>query len=582
MISNKKDFLKFINGAGVGLYGAPAQNQTVKFQFARSIATAAASQTEGALTFAADDAGNAAIYAQGTLVSSKIQNVSAATTSGAKHGGKTITVTYIGDAGSIQTATFDVIDETGLEAYFANSKTIALDASTFEVKIKADGGLAVDNANGLYVDIADLFGVDNKTIGFGGEQKLKTLVKLAYAQSGLANKPAIQLQTVDSSALSEVTIDSLIADGIVESTSYDKTTNILTINWKGGAVTTINMADVIDVNDVFIASDSTDYLTATADGSVMNIGTTAKLRNAVALAESAIQGIEEGSSTENYVSLDVAAGNDPSTYAISIDDSALKTKIVALDAKDAEIDSSIDALQAKDEEINGSLGRLNSSVNDIEDAIAAMDANLSVNALDGSIGITLVENDGKVTSIGVTATEAETTFTAATDAEHPATLTSTSGLLTGAAIADIVSYVDAKSGSLDSSVTGQDSPNGFVKVNTVQSDGALSAENVTVVYGDYDKTSQTNGIATTGATKTYVDTEIAAAINALDLANDVANASAIDDAGFVKTTISETNGIVKNESVEVTYGNYGNHTNGIATTADTSAFVQNLLTWTIL
>lgn len=588
MISNKKDFLKFIKGAGVGLYGAPAAQSTVKFQFATSIATAATSETAGALTFAADANGNAAIFAQGALVSSKIQNVAAAAASGAKHGGKTVTISYVrmdeGHKGEIGTSTFDVIDEAALEAYFANSKTITLDTSTFEVKIKADGGLAVDNNDGLYVDIQDLFGVDGETIDFDDQNKLKTIVKLAYAQSGQAGEPAIQLQNANDEALSEVTVSDLIADGIVESTSYDAATNILTINWKGGAVTTINMAAIIDINDVFITADSSNLLTAANDTSVVKIGTTAKLRNAVALAESALQGISEGSSTENYVILDVAAGTDPSTKVISIDDSALNTKINAIDQKDSDQDASIDALQAYDIVIDASIDRLDTSVSAIETAIAAMNADLSVNALDGSIGITLAETDGKVTSIGITATEATTTFTAAVG-ETPASLVSTEGILTGAAIEDIVDYVNAKSGALDSSVTGKDVAE-FVTVNTVQTDGALSAENVTVVYGNYDKNSQTNGIATTAATKTYVDTEITAAIEDLDLANDVADSSAHDSKNYVKTVISETDGIVKNESVTVTYGDYSTYTAGVATVEDTSVFVQNqittALTWQIL
>lgn len=580
MISNKKDFLKFIKGAGVGLYGTPAAQSTVKFQFATSIATAAGSETPGALTFAADSNGNAAIYAQGTLVSSKIQNVAAAAASGAKHGGKTITVTYIGAAGAIQTATFDVIDEAGLEAYFANSKTITLDTSTFEVKTKANGGLAVDNTDGLYVDIEDLFGVDNETIGFDEEQKLKTLVKLAYAQSGLDGEPAIQLQNANDEALSEVTVSDLIADGIVQSTSYDADTNILTINWKGGAVTTIDMAAIIDINDVFITADSSNLLTAANDTSVVKIGTTAKLRNAVALAESALQGISEGSSTENYVTLDVAAGTDPSTKVISIDDSDLNTKINAIDQKDSDQDASIDALQAYDIVIDASIDRLDTSVSAIEAAIENMDATESDSVLDGSIALTVTEANGVITSVDLSATKATVTF----DNTGSFDLTSTSGLIVADAIPQIKAYVDAKSGALDSSVTGKDSAE-FVIVNTVQTDGALSAENVTVVYGDYADP-QTDGIAKTSTTKTYVDTEITAAIEALDLANDVADSSAHDSKNYVKTVISETDGIVKNESVTVTYGDYSTYTAGVATVEDTSVFVQNqittALTWQIL
>ena len=591
MISNKQDFLKFIKGAGVGLYGAPAAQSTVKFQYTTNLATAATNDTAGALTFAVDANGNAGIWAQGALVSSAIQKVEAAAATGNKHGGKTITVTYIvANTGAVTTSTFDVIDEAALEAYFSGSKTITLDASTdkYEVKLKENGGLAVDPDNGIYAVLDNIFAVDGKTIAFKNDNKtIETKVKIAYvaADEQTGQKAAIQLQDVDSTKLSEVTVESLIGSGIVSSTSYDAATNTLTINWVGGATTTINLTDIFDISDWAVKTGSTDYLTldiSTAGGSA-EIGVTDKVKTGITLAESAIQAVEKGTSVENYVSLSVADhATDASTKVISIDGTSLNTKISEIDGSIGDISTRLhDYSVAAD----ASIDRLDSSVNLIETAIADMNANLSANILDGSIGITLVETEGKVTSIGVTATEADTTFTAATDAEHPATLTSTSGLLTGAAIADIVSYVNAKSGALDSSVTGQDSPNGFVKVNTVQTDGALSAENVTVVYGDYAEP-QNNGIATTSTTKTYVDAEISNAINALDLAATVADASAADAAGFVKTTISETNGIVKNESVEVTYGNYSTHTNGIAKTADTSVFVEEqiaaALTWTVL
>ena len=158
---SKNELLKsIVPGGGNAVLKSPAAQSTVKFQFASSIATAAANETAGALTFAADSNGNAAIYAQGTLVSSKIQNVVAAAATGAKHGGKTVTVTYIGSAGSIQTSTFDVIDEAALEAYITGSDTIVLNSSNLiDVKIKPDGGIAVDSS-GLYVDLNDVFEVD--------------------------------------------------------------------------------------------------------------------------------------------------------------------------------------------------------------------------------------------------------------------------------------------------------------------------------------------------------------------------------------------------------------------------------------
>ena len=583
MISNKQDFLKFIKGAGVGLYGTPATGQTVKFQYTTNIATAATNDTAGALTFAHDATnGLSAIYANGELVSSAIQKVEVAAATGNKHGGKTITVTYIvANTGVADTTVFDVIDEAGLEAYFANSKTIALDSSSFEVKIKADGGLAVDNANGLYVDIADLFGVDNETIGFDEQNKLKTLVKLAYAQSGLEGEPAIQLQNANDEAFSEVTVADLIADGIVESTSYDAATNILTINWKGGAVTTINMAAIIDINDVFIAADSSNLLTATNDTSVIRLGTTAKLRNAVALAESAIQGVEKLDVTGagDYVSLTVAPKTgDASTIQISVDDTAAKNKFVDVDASIDRLDTSVNLINVKDEEQDSSIDRLDSSVSAIEAAIEAMDATESDNVLDGSIAITVTQEDGLVTGVDLTATKSTVTF----DGEN-INLSATNGLLVADAIPAIKSYVDAKSGALDSSVTGKD-VNEFVIVNTVQTDGALSAENVTVVYGDYADENQAQGIATTGATKTYIDTEIADAVAALD-----SSVTGVDSSSFVTVNTVQTDGELSAENVTVQYatvsatpGNVTVSQNGIVKGDVLEAAIEGALTWTVL
>ena len=69
-----------------------------------------------------------------------------------------------------------------------------------------------------------------------------------------------------------------------------------------------------------------------------------------------------------------------------------------------------------------------------------------------------------------------------------------------------------------------------------------------------------------------VATAITNAINGLDV--DAQTKS--DTAGFVSTTISETNGKVSNDRVYVTYGNYdtANQTNGIAKTLDTKTYVD--------
>lgn len=582
MISNKKDFLKFIKGAGVGLYGTSASQQ-VSFKYSATIAKAIESKADnGALIFAVDaTSGAGAIWAGSELVSSKVIDYAIADSASKDHGQKTVTLKYIGTAG-VETKTFDLIDEAGLKAYFAGSKTIALDdSSIYEVKVKADGGIKVDNTNGLYVDIDELFDVDGKTIDFDAQNKLKTIVKLAYNATGIGGKPAIQLQTADSSALSEVEVEDLIGSGIVKSTSYNPANNTLTITWKGDpeVTTEIDLSAMLDVlNDVAVATGSTDYLTITADASTAKFGVTDKTKAAVALAETAIQNVTEGASVENYVGLTIAV--DSSIATITTNDSSLNTKIVAIDQKDADQDASIDALQAYDIVIDASIDRLDASVSAIEAAIEAMDATPSDNALDGSIAISLTQANGVITGVDINATKATVTFD---NTGNTPSLTSGNGLLVGDAITPIKNYVDAVAekgfDGLDSEVEKKDASN-FIGYKVGIVDGKLldASCSLTAVFGNYADTNQTDGIATTGATKAYVDSEI----QALDLANDVADSSAHDSKNYVKTVISETDGIVKNESVTVTYGNYSTHTAGIATVEDTSVFVQNALTWTVL
>lgn len=513
---SKKTLLSMIGGAGV--YGTSA-GQQVSFKYASSISAAIAAVADnGALVFAVDSTSHAgAIWAGTELVSSRVLDYSIADSASKDHGQKTVTLTYIDATTGLTTKTFDLIDEAGLKAYFTGSKTIALnDSNIYEVKVKAEGGVKIDeNGAGLFVDIADLFGVDSSTIGFNAQNKLKTLLQLQYhaavTEVGEEKAAYIALEDVNGNSISEIPVESIIGNGILKSVTYNKDNNTLILVFQQADGTektvTVDMKDLIDINDIFLdtAHDADDYLTLTNDTSIATFGVTDKTKTGIALAESALQGISEGSSTENYVTLTVADGTDPSTKTVAINDAALKTKIDEIDGSIGDISTRLDDYKTA---TNASIARLDSSVSGIETAIAAMDADLSANALDGSIGITLVEGDGKVTSIGITATKAQTTFTEAHD-ETPASLTSTNGILTGAAIADIVSYVDAKSGALDSTVTDTDD-GGFVTVEVVQDNGALTSDTVTVVYGDYDKTSQVNGIATTTATKSYIDTEIQA------------------------------------------------------------------------
>lgn len=93
--------------------------------------------------------------------------------------------------------------------------------------------------------------------------------------------------------------------------------------------------------------------------------------------------------------------------------------------------------------------------------------------------------------------------------------------------------------------------------------------------GDDTGTGKFLTVGANGLKLNGVSTAITNAIKALDV---TAN-TATDSAGFVSTTISETDGKVSNDSVSVVYGNYAasNQVNGIAKTADTKKYVDGVV-----
>ncbi len=632
IMNSKKTLLSLINGGA--LLGAPAAQSTVKFQYATNLATAATSETAGALTFAADANGNAAIFAQGTLVSSKIQNITTAV-SGA-NGGKTVTISYVrmdeGHKGEIGISTFDVIDETGLESYFNNSSTLEYVAGTsgaadkFEVKLKTNGGIEVGE-DGLYVDIEDVFGVDASTIGFiEGTTKLHSLLKLQYhaaVTEGTPKAAYIALEDKDGNSINEIPVQDIIGNGILKSVTYNKNTNqlILVFAQADGSekTVTVDMKDLIDINDIFLDTehDADDYLTLTNDTSIATFGVTDKTKNAVALAETALQGINKTETSKTYVDLTVGTKTtDGSTQSLEIVETNLVQKFTEVDGsigdistrlfnKTTEIDASITALKAKDVEIDSSINRLDTSVSNIETAIAAMDADVSTAvALDAQNGIyvrgTLSEANGIVTGITAATLIADTSITRYNKAGsiNPAWELNSDGLLNGDAATKLKNYVDDvaaqlrdEAGAVDSSKSDADGAN-FISIHEEQVDGEITVFTVDSSYGAYGTVTRdaqnvasaaaaTDGIAKVADTQTWV----MGIVNGLDKAADAKS----DASNFITTTISETDGIVSNDSVAVTYaevtaapGAITVSHNGIVKGDVLEAAIEGALTWTVL
>lgn len=167
------------------------------------------------MVFVNDGNGNAAIFSGGIRLSSAIQKIEVSNATGAKHGGKTITVTYIHDTDkNVATTTFDVIDEAALEAYFSGSKTIALDGSTNKYEVVVDGAtILVDDAAGL-----------------------KSGLKIAYVPENNSTGAKISLQDNSSTELSYVDVSDILGDGILHYSYYNSDDNILTLRFGNGKV----------------------------------------------------------------------------------------------------------------------------------------------------------------------------------------------------------------------------------------------------------------------------------------------------------------------------------------------------------
>ena len=180
----------------------------------------------------------------------------------------------------------------------------------------------------------------------------------------------------------------------------------------------------------------------------------------------------------------------------------------------------------------GAAGFKLSGVQDaITSAVQALDADES-GATD-YIKVQVTENDGKVD--GVTVSDVKTVIATSGAMES---LAETGHLADAKAVKD---YVDAKTGSLDSKVSGQ-TANGFIKVEVNQADGALDYVKVTGTTQDVaTATSSNKGLAEASDVKAYVDGQI----NALD-------ATVSGQSGAVKVEVTEADGKLTGVAVTAT------------------------------
>ena len=150
---------------------------------------------------------------------------------------------------------------------------VAINAnSTNALSVVATNDQLTDNADPTYT-IA--LAVDGQTITMpsGG---LKTALALKYEAATTgdnAHEARIVLADQNGNsgynALSSVNVSDIVGSGIVQGSAYDPSTGVLTITWAGSTqenpkTTNIDLGALLDIQDIIINSDSTDFLSFSA------------------------------------------------------------------------------------------------------------------------------------------------------------------------------------------------------------------------------------------------------------------------------------------------------------------------------
>lgn len=393
--------------------------------------------------------------------------------------------------------------------------------------------------------------------------KIGSNLTLKYVAATPSDPAHIQLNSADANDTSygRINVSDIIGNGVLNDTSYNKNTNELTLYFETATgedhAEVIDLKELIDINDVFIGTDSTNYLTVTNNTSTATFDT--KMKD-VSTASATATGLADAWQVKQYVdskTLDLAVSANGDTY-VSADVSANNNKHIV-------VSTNIQNLVAN----AGTRGTWTVSETD------------GTATLTGETDPTLTGTAGKLIDSAETATQVKTYVNAKVAQEA----------------SERQARIEAAIKSLDANITSTNDTNTVVTITEV--DGKLTAATVTNSYATVS-TNGTGSDATFAVTsgdeaklvkasdltklQTYVDEQLAGALDSLD-----ATVNNHDASSYIDFTVNEENGRLKDASIAVTYGTlsgadvtHGHHTGteGIATTQVVADFVDGYDYWT--
>lgn len=478
-----------------------------------------------------------------------------------------------------------------------------------------------------------------------GDSSLYTIspsMKLEYNQ-GVSGTPAtITLKSVDNvSTFGTVNVSDIIGNGVLNDTSYNPNTGVLSLYFATSTPDTsrvidVSLFDLLDINDVAIAQNSQDYLTVALDGTVDEATNSQAVFTIhtlpVADASSTSTGLVDAWDIKQYITsqtTDVAVTAAGDTNYIDASQDTTDRKKINVAAKTATITGNAGAVSQETvsdagvisgsgataatltaDETNGSLldagdtvtavttyvtGAVNIEAKDrelaIEAAIKSLDSEDSSKGTNVTVDVSLV--DGKVAKVGVTEDYAEITYVPHANGE-PATMTSytvTAGgedkLVKASDVANLKSYTDDKIGEVVAAM------NVTANGDTSYIDATADGKNVSVAakLGTVTVTTQAGQDTAIAGTTGLVDASVMAAnvstfVNAR-IREEVGKLDSVinekDAAEYVSVSTGMVDGMLSEASsaVSVQYGSFesADASLGIAKTQDVINYVDTYDFW---
>ena len=642
MISNKKDFLKFVKGAGVSLFGAAASNEVVKFNYISDGSIGKVVPTSGAISFVPGSTAPS-IWVGGDLVSSKLVDIVPVTAkqdadeekSFAGYDETTVTLTYIDSANKLvkNDVTFKTVDYNTIKAMIAAS------ASELDARVDAleDYAKATDvtGQNAIVVtptanettgfktyDVTLALDPSTNNILSQGANGLMTNLKINFQDRIVGDNPQdakIQLLGKNDVVISEFNANKLVIDGFLVSVTYERRGSgtaaapyrsylVFTWNTDSGITTTeVEVSDLIDIEGI-ISADPT-YMTATADSSHwvtldLNMKTMAETNYTEG---SVVTGLVDAADVKKYI--------DEKSTDLTVDITSRNAYINAsvgtgADNKHIYVEAVKDVLTvAKETGENTTISGVANTLVDGSDAASKVTSFVNAriaeeidklgNTIDGSAGFVKVEvttENGDVSVVTVTEKVGSITGTASA-------ISGTAGLIDGAAAATAIStYVegrlDASIQDLDASIQA-DTANHDISIYLEETDGVVTTvgvehTNATVTFtpkaNDTPASLTGSGSFVMGsdiaAIRNYVDAVAAAGFDSLD-----STVTKHDNESLVTVTTGIVDGKLLDASCSVDVsrgsftaspGNIAANADGVVLASEVATAVATCFSWNII